>query len=185
MNRDQKKFIHTFLQVAAILGLALFLRKFVFTPIEVLGSSMEPTYHESDRLWQTALKKPTRFDIITFPSPRDKKRIIKRVIGLPGDALRYENDQLYINDKPLAEPYLDEFKNSLTDDLPLTADFSLATLETLAKPHMDTIPEGKYFVMGDNRRNTDDSRFFGFVDQKDITGVVFFRFYPLNKIGFQ
>lgn len=185
MKKNIKNLAYTVLQLTAILGISLFLRKFVFSPIEVLGTSMEPTYHESDRVWQTSLKKPERFDNITFPSPRDEKRIIKRVVGLPGDSLRYENDQLYINDQPYEEPYLEEFKNELTDGIPLTKDFSLEQLETLNTPNTKVIPAGKYFVLGDNRRVADDSRYFGFVDENEISGVVFFRFYPLNKIGFQ
>lgn len=185
MKKKTKSIVYNLLQLVAILGISLFLRKYVFSPIEVLGTSMEPTYHESDRVWQTSLKKPERFDIITFPSPRDEKRIIKRVVGLPGDSLRYENDQLYINDQAYDEPYLEEFKNKLTDGIPLTKDFSLEQLETLDTPKTKVIPEGKYFVLGDNRRATDDSRYFGFVDEKAINGVVFFRYYPLEKIGFQ
>lgn len=174
--------LYTILQFALIFLFGLFLRKFVLTPVEVIGTSMEPTYHESDRLWQTSLATPKRFDIVTFPSPRNGKRIVKRVVGLPGDTLRMENDQLYINEKKYDEPYLDEFKEALTDGLPLTADF---VLENSAAGPATVVPEGKYFVLGDNRRVADDSRYFGFVDEEDIVGVVYFRYYPLNKIGIQ
>ncbi|MEI5994229.1 signal peptidase I [Candidatus Enterococcus mansonii] len=173
---------YTLVQFAVILMFTLFLRKYVLTPVEVIGTSMEPTYHESDRLWQTSLISPKRFDVATFPSPRDGKRIVKRIVGLPGDTIRMENDQLYINDKKYDEPYLDEFKADLTDGLPLTADFSL---ETTAVNPTTVVPEGKYFVLGDNRRKADDSRYFGFVDKKNIVGVVYFQYYPLNKIGVQ
>ncbi|MGX7149584.1 signal peptidase I [Enterococcus ureasiticus] len=174
--------LYLVMQFAMILLFALFLRKFVLTPVEVVGSSMEPTYHESDRLWQTSLIKPKRFDTATFPSPRDGKRIVKRIVGMPGDTIRMENDQLYINDKKYAEPYLDEFKAALEDDMPLTTDFTLAN--SAAGP-ATVVPDGKYFVLGDNRRKADDSRYFGFVDEENIIGVVYFRYYPLNKIGVQ
>ncbi|MFD1901493.1 signal peptidase I [Enterococcus termitis] len=174
--------LYTVIQFTMILAFILFLRKFVLTPVEVVGISMEPTYHESDRVWQTSLIEPSRFDIATFPSPRDGKRIVKRVVGLPGDTIRMENDQLYINDKPYEEPYLDEEKEALTDGELLTKDFSLQTIEVDAAT---VVPEGKVFVLGDNRRRADDSRYFGFVDKKDIYGVVYFRYYPLNKIGLQ
>lgn len=173
---------YTLIQFAMILLFALFLRTFVLTPVEVVGISMEPTYHESDRLWQTSLVSPKRFDVATFPSPRDGKRIVKRVVGMPGDTIRMENDQLYINDKKYDEPYLDEFKDALTDEMPLTADFTLAN--SAAGP-ATVVPDGKYFVLGDNRRKADDSRYFGFVDEDAIVGVVYFRYYPLNKIGVQ
>lgn len=174
--------LYTVIQFSVLLLFALFLRTFVLTPVEVVGISMEPTYHESDRLWQTSLVSPKRFDIATFPSPRDGKRIVKRVVGLPGDTIRMENDQLYINDKKYDEPYLDEFKKALTDGQPLTADFSL---DNSATAPATVVPEGKYFVLGDNRRKADDSRYFGFVDEESIVGVVYFRYYPLNKIGVQ
>lgn len=185
MKKKRYFIVYTILQLIAILAITLVLRNFIFTPIEVSGQSMTPTYHESDRLWQTSLKKPERFDVITFPSPRNSKRIIKRIIGLPGDTLRYENDQLYINNNAYEEPYLKKFKEKLTGDLPLTKNFSLETLEILDAPNTKKIPDRKYFVMGDNRQNTDDSRFFGFVDEETITGVIYFRYYPLNKIGIQ
>jgi len=178
--KKKSSILSTLLQLTIMFIIVLGLRRFLFTPVEVLGTSMEPTYHETDRLWQTSLVTPKRFDVITFPSPRNNKRIIKRVIGLPGDTVRVENDQLYINDTLYDEPYLDEFKNELTDGQPLTIDFSLETIEEDATK---TVPEGNYFVLGDNRRKTDDSRYFGFVDKEAILGVVYFRYYPLNKIG--
>ena len=180
--KKKHKTLYTVLQVSLILLFVLFLRKFILTPVEVVGTSMEPTYHESDRLWQTSLVSPKRFDVATFPSPRDGKRIVKRVVGLPGDTIRMENDQLYINDQKYDETYLNEFKQALTDGMPLTADF---TLENSAAGPATVVPEGKYFVLGDNRRVTDDSRYFGFVEKEAIVGVVYFRYFPLNKIGVQ
>ncbi|MFK4566372.1 signal peptidase I [Enterococcus sp. UD-01] len=182
MVKNRATIVQTIVQFTVILLFVLFLRKFVLTPVEVIGISMEPNYHETDRLWQTSLVSPKRFDVATFPSPRNGKRILKRVIGLPGDTIRMENDQLYINDKKYDEPYLDKAKASVNDDAPLTADFSLETIQVGATTK---VPEGKYFVLGDNRRVADDSRYFGFVDQESIAGVVYFRYYPLNKIGLQ
>lgn len=182
MEDKKKKWLSNSLQLLVMIGLVFLLRKYVFMPVEVVGTSMEPTYHDSDRLWQTSLKKAGRFDSITFPSPRDGKNILKRVVGLPGDTIRYENDKLYINDKLYEEPYLDQYKSELTDGKPLTTDFSLETIE---RSPAKTVPEGTYFVLGDNRRIADDSRYFGFVDQDTVVGVVYFQFYPLNQIGIQ
>ncbi|MCB5953631.1 signal peptidase I [Enterococcus sp. CWB-B31] len=176
------KILRTIIELVVLFGLVFLLRIFIFNPVEVLGNSMEPTYHESDRLWQMTFVEPSRFDNVTFISPRNGKMLVKRVIGLPGDTIRYENDQLYINDKAYDEDYLDEFKVDMPDGEPLTPDFSL---ETLTATQTSTVTEGKYFVLGDNRQIADDSRYFGFVDQDDIKGVIFFRFFPLNKIGLQ
>lgn len=87
MRKKTKSIVYNLLQFVVILGISLFLRKYVFSPIEVLSTSMEPSYHESDRMCQASLKKTERFDIITFLSPRDETRIIKRVVGLPEDSL--------------------------------------------------------------------------------------------------
>ena len=174
--------LYTAIQLIIVVAFALFIKQTIVTPVKVLGMSMEPTYHESDRLWQSSFIKPKRFDTATFPSPRNGKRIVKRLIGLPGETVRIENDQLYIDGKPYDEPYLDEFKAQITDGQPLTKDFSLNTIAVGAET---VVPEGKFFFLGDNRRKADDSRYFGFVDQKDIYGTIYFHYYPLNKIGVQ
>ncbi|MGC6769851.1 signal peptidase I [Enterococcus sp. LJL51] len=178
----KKGIIRHIIELGIIFGVVLLLRVFLFNPVEVIGTSMEPNYHESDRLWQMTFIEPERFDIATFPSPRTGNLIVKRIVGLPGDTIRYEDDQLYINEKAYDEAYLDEFKAQLDGNQPLTNDF---TLETLDATQSATVPEGKYFVLGDNRQIADDSRYFGFVDKDDIQGVVYFRFFPFNKIGVQ
>ncbi len=120
-----------------------------------------------------------RFDIVTFPAPDDPgKNYIKRVIGLPGDTIEYKNDQLYINGKKVAEPYLDEFKKELTDDQPLTYDFNLKDLFGAEK-----VPAGELFVLGDNRRISKDSRIIGMIQEKNIMADVKFVFWPLDRFG--
>lgn len=176
------KILRNILELVLIFGFVFLLRIFLFNPVEVLGTSMEPTYHESDRLWQMTFVEPSRFDNITFISPRNGKTLVKRVIGLPGDSIRMENDRLYINNQAYDEPYLDEFRQELAEGEQLTNDFSLETLDAV---QTTTVPDGKYFVLGDNRQVADDSRYFGFVDQEEVKGVIFFRFFPLDKIGVQ
>lgn len=175
----RKKIIHTITEFALLIGFVVLLRHFVFNPVEVSGTSMEPNYQNADRLWQATFIDPDRFDVITFTSPRNGKSIVKRVIGLPGDTIRYENDQLYINGTAYDEPYLDAFKETMGTGQ-LTDDFTFASYPSITAP---VVPENCYFVLGDNRQKTDDSRYFGFVEKEKITGVVFFRFFPLEKIG--
>lgn len=179
-KQNKKKQFRTAAEFILLIGFVFLLRHFVFNPVEVSGTSMEPNYQDADRLWQTTFIAPDRFDVITFKSPRNGKSIVKRVIGLPGDTIRYENDQLYINDIAYEEPYLDEFKEAKKTDL-LTDNFTFASLQPVVTSK--TVPDESYFVLGDNRQKTDDSRYFGFVNKEDITGVVFFRFFPLEKIG--
>lgn len=180
MQNKKNNIIIPLIQFIVVLTFGLLIRTYILSPITVSGTSMAPTYANSDKVWTNKLNTPERFDCITFYSPRDNKHIIKRIIGLPGDTVEVIDDQLFINQKPIEEPYLDEFKQALTDNLPLTNDFSLGTL---SGGLTNTVPKNQYFVLGDNRRTADDSRYFGFVDQQTITGIVYFRYYPLNKIG--
>ena len=106
-----------------------------------------------------------RFDIVVVNYNGEK--IIKRVIGLPGDYVEYKDDKLYINDKYIEEDY--ERKE--------TSDF---ILEMLGE---SKIPDGKYLVLGDNRPISKDSRIIGLVDEKDIEGYAGFVFFPFDRFG--
>lgn len=156
--------------------LAFVVRAFLMAPIEVKGASMEPTLHSQERMFVTKIGEPERFDIVVFHATEEKD-YIKRVIGLPGDRVEYKDDVLYINGKPYEEPYLKESKKLITDG-PLTGSFTLS--ETAVG--IDVVPEGHIFVMGDNRRNSKDSRHIGAVPIKNIVGTTKVIFYPLKDI---
>lgn len=174
--KEAVKTIIYFLILAAIL---IGLRHFVFTPVVVKGDSMDPTLADGERVIALKNTEIKRFDIVTFPAPDDEgKNYIKRVIGLPGDTIKYKDDQLYINGKKTDEPYLDEYKGELTDSQPLTYDFNLKDLYGSEK-----IPEGELFVLGDNRRISKDSRIIGMINEKNIMADVKFVFCPLNRFG--
>ncbi len=171
----KKKSWITFADIAFFVGalaVVLLARHFIFTPIEVVGASMNPNLEDSERLFGLKVGEINRLDIVSFHAPDDKDRdYIKRVIGLPGEEILYEEDQLYINGEEIAEPYLDEFKAEMPDGLQLTDDFRY------------TVPEGTYFVMGDNRHNSKDSRMLGPIDQEEIFANAKLKYWPLNKIG--
>ncbi len=160
-------------------GLAAIIRVFLFTPIVVDGESMMPTLEHGDRMIVNKIGytvgEPDRFDIIVFHAP-EQKDYIKRVIGLPGDHVAYEEDQLYINNDPIDEPYLDEYKQGISGTL--TEDF---TLEDIANESV--IPEGYVFVMGDNRRASKDSRHIGLVSTEEVIGNTNFVFWPVDEAG--
>lgn len=162
-------------------GLAAIIRVFLFTPIVVDGVSMMPTLSDGDRMIVNkigyTIGKPNRFDIVVFHAP-EQKDYIKRIIGLPGDQVEYREDQLFINGKPLEEPYLDKYKAELTDDSSLTEDF---TLEDKIGSHV--VPEGSIFVLGDNRRKSKDSRHIGAVSIDEVIGNTSVVFWPFNEIG--
>lgn len=161
-------------------AIAAFIRYFLFTPIVVDGDSMMPTLENGDRMivnkFSYKVGEPERFDIVVFHAP-EQKDYIKRVIGLPGDYVEYKDDQLYINGEPIDEPYLDAYKEQISEGN-LTGDFSLKDID----PSLDVIPEGYVFVMGDNRRYSKDSRHIGIVEQKEIIGDTSIIFWPLNEI---
>ncbi|MBQ0139157.1 MAG: signal peptidase I [Kurthia sp.] len=156
--------------------IAVVVRQFLFAPVTVKGESMENTYHNNDRVIISKISKIERFDVIVFESPVEDDHYIKRVIGLPGDHVKVENDVLYINDKKYKEAYeSDHIKEYKQDELNFTEDFTMedVTGETV-------VPEGQYFVLGDNRQNSSDSRDYGFIKKSAINGVVAFKFFPWN-----
>lgn len=154
-------------------------RHYLFANYIVNGESMMPTIEEGNRLIvnkiEIEIKSPERFDLIVFHA-NSEEDYIKRVIGLPGDTIEYENDHLYINGKEYDEPYLDDYKALLFDGQ-LTEDFAL-----LDKTGRSTVPEGYYFVLGDNRRHSYDSRHIGFINKKEIVGIVNLRYWPLDSL---
>ena len=160
-------------------GLAAIIRFFFFTPIVVDGESMMPTLEHGDRMIVNKIGytvgEPDRFDIIVFHAPEEKD-YIKRIIGLPGDHIAYENDQLYINGEAVEEPYLDEYKEGISGTL--TEDF---TIEEIINEK--TIPEDTVFVMGDNRRESKDSRIIGVVPVDEVIGSTNFVFWPVAEAG--
>ncbi|WP_019416065.1 signal peptidase I [Paenisporosarcina sp. TG20] len=184
MEETQKKKNEVWEWTKALLiafGLAWFIRYFLFTPIIVDGQSMMPTLEDGDRMIVNKIGyqvgEPDRYDIVVFHAP-EKKDYIKRIIGLPGDHVAYKNDQLYINGKEQPEYYLDVYKEGISEGT-LTEDFTLE--ETPAQ--VSIIPEGYVFVMGDNRRNSKDSRHIGVISTEEIIGYTSVIFWPIQEIG--
>lgn len=144
---------------------------------------MMPTYEDGDKVIVNKIGKKIsefdRFDVIVFKAP-EGKNYIKRIIGIPGDHIEYKDDVLYINGETYDEPYLDAYKSQLKDFGNLTYDF---TLEEVAGIH--EVPEGYFFVLGDNRRRSLDSReqSVGLVSMDKILGEVNVRYYPFDKVG--
>ncbi|WP_096435429.1 signal peptidase I [Alteribacter populi] len=165
--------------VAVALILAVVIRYFFFAPIVVDGQSMMPTLEHNDRMIVNkigyTISEPDRFDIVVFHAT-ESKDYIKRVIGLPGDTVSYQEDTLYINGEPVEEPHLDDFK-AATNESPFTHDFTLEDLTGL-----DEIPEGHVFVLGDNRQHSKDSRHIGVIPYDEVVGKANFVFWPFNDV---
>lgn len=170
-----------FKTLAVALLIAFVIRQFFFTPIIVDGQSMMPTLDHENRMivnkFDYAVTEPERFDIIVFHA-EEGKDYIKRVIGLPGDEIAYKNDMLFINDEPLEEQFLDEFRDEALS-LPLTKDFELNEVSEFG-----IIPEDHLFVMGDNRQFSRDSRHIGVVAYDEIVGTASVVFWPFEDARF-
>jgi len=175
-----KELVNTLIYIIILTGIFLLIQHFFFVPVTVEGDSMEPTLSQSDRLMLNKVRDIDRFDIVVFPAPDDPERqYIKRVIGVPGDEITYNQDQLYVNGEEVHEPYLEEYNEQLNFNTNVTGDFDLESLFGVQE-----VPEDSYFVLGDNRLNSRDSRSFGFVDADTITGETKFQIWPLDDIGY-
>ncbi|WP_271491617.1 signal peptidase I [Enterococcus sp. 5H] len=173
--------------VTIFIIICCFLFLFRVKPHSVSGQSMAPTFENNDRIFVTKGKAPIRYDIVTF-SPKDKPKesYVKRVVGQPGDTIWFEENKLFINHQMKAQskvPVNDTDKRAI--DLPdgtIKIDVSVAVMNQLKE--LNKIPEDEYFLLGDNRNHSTDSRMMGLIPKKQIEGVVSFRYYPINKVGF-
>lgn len=166
-DKSKKNIFKELLPYAIIILVVVLIRTFIITPIQVDGSSMYPTLEDGEILILKKYDKSyERFDVVVFDY--NGSRLIKRVIGLPGDTIEYKNNKLYVNGEKVTENF---------DRSSDTMDFKLEDIEC------DKIPKGKYFVMGDNRNNSTDSRIIGLVDEKDIKGSTNLSIFPFDKIG--
>jgi len=145
-----------------IVVVVVLVRSFVVTPVVVSGDSMVPSLEDGQLLLLNKLsykfKEIERFDVVVVKV--GKNEIIKRVIGLPGETIEYKDSKLYINDEILESEY-----DFLTDDF-----------------EMKEIPQGKYFVLGDNRAVSSDSRIIGMIDRRDIVGKTSISLFPIKFV---
>lgn len=159
------------------LAIALFVKIFIFSPYTVQGASMEPTLHNEERLFVNKFTAFTdsfnRGDIVIIKRPDETDRYVKRIIGLPGDIILMENDQLLVNSEVVEESYLKEnMEDAKQQSMKLTEDFG--PIE---------VPAGSYFVMGDNRLVSMDSRNgLGFIEENTIIGKAQFVMLPIQNI---
>jgi len=180
-----------------VLLLVLVLRSFLGEPYQIPSESMVPTLQVGDfvlvnkyaygiRLPVLGTKiidvgEPQRGDVMVFIPPHDERYFIKRVIGLPGDVIRYENKALYINGERAHYEFVDEFQERLpysTGFIPIREyleDFgngphTVYRYQFSEQPAEWVVPENSYFVMGDNRGKSEDSRVWGFVSEHKIVG---------------
>lgn len=165
-----KKFITKDLIIYGSIILAIILiRSFIITPVRVNGTSMNETLQDGEIMILNKIDYKfndiKRYDIVVVKT--EDSKIIKRVIGLPGETLKYENNILYINGQETEEPYLKEE----------TEDFNITELG------YNKIPSDCYFVMGDNRDNSSDSRIIGCIKKENIEGSASLVIFPFKEAG--
>lgn len=164
-------------------ALALAVQAFLVKPFRIPSESMAGTLRPGDRVLVNRvvyhLRAPHRGDVLVFHYPLDPSLyFIKRVVGVPGDTLQVRDGRLYMNGEPEVEPYVHHTAGA-TDPTLAAAPVPGTTMQqpwSLAQPF--TVPPGQYFVMGDNRTDSDDSRDWGTVPQADIVGEGFFLYWP-------
>jgi signal peptidase I len=152
------------------LAISAFIIIFLYQPVKVEGTSMMPGLEDQERIFVNKFvyrwEPIARGDIVVFRYPRDtSKSYIKRVIGVAGDHIRIDNGQLYVNGDPIAEDYV-------------PADYA----DARSYPEI-TVPRNTFFVLGDHRTMSNDSRDFGPVNERFIYGKAVFGYWPMEKMG--
>ena len=183
-----------------IILIALLLRIYVWKPVIVEGHSMDPTLADKERLIIVKTTNIKRQKIVVAKeldlNSGKEKNIVKRVIGLPGDTIKFDADVLTINGKVVDEPYLKDYKAKFSKDKlqetfsyngffqELAQNAAAFTISATGETNFTvTVPKGQYFLMGDDRLVSQDSRQVGAFSKKDLVGEVKLRLWPLNKIG--
>lgn len=158
------KWIKEILPYVIIVVVVLLIKAYIFTPVIVNGPSMMDTLHNKDVMILDKigmrLNGIDRFDIVVIET--DHAKIIKRIIGLPGETIEYKDNELYIDGKKIEDPY----GNGVTYDFEEVE-----------------VPEDSYYVLGDNRTDSVDSRMLGTILKKDILGHATFIVYPFHRFG--
>lgn len=163
--------------IVGVIVVYLLLFRFVLANETVSGPSMQPTFESNDRIIAVRHTNLQRGDIVILKAPDEPGALyIKRIIGMPGDTLQYKNDVLYINGKKVNEPYLDQYKKKLKKGQLYTNNFTLKS-----QLGVNRVPKDSYFVMGDHRDVSKDSRMIGFIKRSAIVGEVKVRYFPFNQ----
>lgn len=165
-----------FLQgIVVVLAILVMVYLFIMSPQEINGASMEPNFHNGEFILTNKVlykfREPTRGDVVIFKSPLNKEiDYIKRIIGLPSDTVQLKDNAFYVNGQKVEEPYL-------SPNTPIYGGSYLREGQSIV------VPAGTYFVSGDNRPHSSDSREFGPVAKEDFIGVAILRYFPFSRMG--
>jgi len=175
-----KKLLYTLWEIGEVFFIALIavaaIKYFLIQPFIVNGASMEPSFYDGDYLLVDELsyrfKEPARGDVIVFRSPQDESLFyIKRVIGLPGEKIEVDDSSVFV------------FNQEHPEGLLLPESYIPQGIKGTWSGHrVATLKEGEYFVLGDNRLNSLDSRYWGPLERDNIIGLVKVRLWPLSQL---
>jgi signal peptidase I len=151
-------------------AIAVFIVVFVIQPVKVEGTSMQPRLADQERIFVNRFVYQfadiARGDVVVFSYPRDpSKSFIKRVLGVPGDEIEIRDGAVVVNGERVEEPYIKP-----------------EYMDARSFPKV-VVPEGEYFVLGDHRNSSNDSRNWGFVAERLIYGKAFFSYWPVDRAG--
>lgn len=173
-SRRKRQIIEWVLLLGSALLIALLIKTFLFQAFFIPSESMYPTLKKDDRVLVNKLSyrlhDVNRGDVVVFKAPEGESSngiedLVKRVVALPGETVEGRDGRIYVDGRLLEEPYL--------PDNVVSTDFAA-----------QTVPEGHYWMMGDNRQNSKDSTFFGPIPESDIVGRVFVKIWPAGDITF-
>lgn len=184
---------------AVLMGIFFLLFRFVLSNDTVSGPSMQPSFENGQRLISVRHAQIKRGEVVIVKAPDEPGALyIKRVIGMPGEKIVSKNNQIYINNKKLSQPWLTQGKKMIDagSDTFYSATQNF-TMKSLARSRQfqqyytksqlnyinkyNRIPKGTYFVMGDHRSVSKDSRYIGTIKRKNVVGVVKLRYWPLSE----
>ena len=169
MKSGIKEVLSWIITIAIAIILALLIITYICEPVMVKQTSMYPTLNDSDKVLASKisyLAGEPKFQDIAVVKIDENNDYVKRVIGMPGDTVEIRNSKVYVNGEQIDEPYISD--DLVYDDYPLIK-----------------VPEGKYFVMGDNRPNSEDSRSdrIGLISRDQFKAKIVYRLLPFSKFG--
>ena len=156
------KLVKSLIPYIIIIVVVVFIRSFIVTPVSVHGTSMYPTLEGNEIMLLNKLGHIDRFDIVVLKIQEEKDNLIKRVIGLPGETVEIKDNTIYINNKKLEDPY------------------GFGVTYNIGKV---TLASDEYFILGDNRKISLDSRVFGTIKKEEIKGTTNFVLFPFKNFG--